>query len=89
MASTNSNRLPLCKLKDDFICAEIGVWRGDFSHEILKFKPKELPASHCAFLIELIPALNISAWKALSLIASAIIPDVKGLKLNPVIIGKP
>jgi hypothetical protein len=42
MASTNSNRLPLCKLKDDFICAEIGVWRGDFSHEILKFKPKEL-----------------------------------------------
>ena len=45
-----------------------------------KVKPNELPASHCAFLIELIPALNISAWKALSLIASAIIPDVQRTK---------
>ena len=26
-----------------------------------KFNPKELPASHCDFLIEFIPALNISA----------------------------
>ena len=42
-----------------------------------KFSPRELPASHWDFLIELIPALKISAWNALSLIDKAIIPDTK------------
>ena len=54
-----------------------------------KFKPSELPASHWAFLIEFIPDLKISAWNALSLIYKAIMPETKGLKLIPVIIGRP
>jgi len=32
----------LKKIKKDFICAEIGVWRGDFSNKILKYCPREL-----------------------------------------------
>lgn len=34
--------LPLEKIKNDDICAEIGVWRGDFSQKILDLGPKEL-----------------------------------------------
>ena len=65
---------------------ELRVVYKDF---LKKLSPSELPASHCDFLIEFMPALKISAWKALSLIDRAIIPDTKGLKLIPVIIGKP
>ena len=39
--------------------------------------------------IELIPALKISAWNALSLMVKAIIPDTNGEKLTPIIIGRP
>mgnify|MGYP004447172199 CR=1 FL=1 len=35
-------RYPLKKIKDAAICAEIGVWKGNFSHKILRRDPKEL-----------------------------------------------
>ena len=35
-------REPLGKIKESDVCAEIGVWKGDFSSEILSKKPKEL-----------------------------------------------
>ena len=34
--------LPIKKIKANDICAEIGVWRGDFSSQILECNPKEL-----------------------------------------------
>ena len=36
------NRPPLFKIKENDICAEVGVWKGDFSHCILGQNPKEL-----------------------------------------------
>ena len=35
-------RYPVRKIQKNDICAEVGVWRGDFSSEILKESPKEL-----------------------------------------------
>jgi cephalosporin hydroxylase len=36
-------RLPLKYIKEDDVCAEIGVWHGDFSKQILEIgKPSEL-----------------------------------------------
>jgi cephalosporin hydroxylase len=37
-----NNRFPLTKIKQGFICAEIGVWRGEFSEQILRYNPKLL-----------------------------------------------
>ena len=34
--------LPLSKLNENDVCAEIGVWRGNFSKQILCMKPSEL-----------------------------------------------
>jgi hypothetical protein len=34
--------LPLDKIQENNVCAEIGVWRGDYSSAILERKPKEL-----------------------------------------------
>ena len=36
------NREPLQYIKEGAICAEIGVWKGDFSTDILKKKPSKL-----------------------------------------------
>jgi hypothetical protein len=35
-------RYPLTKIKENDICAEIGVWKGSFSSKILKRKPSKL-----------------------------------------------
>lgn len=35
-------RYPPTKIKENDICAEIGVWKGDFSSEILDHNPKVL-----------------------------------------------
>ena len=35
-------RFPLQKIKENDVCAEIGVWTGSFSSDILKHKPSEL-----------------------------------------------
>ena len=35
-------RYPLKKINENDVCAEIGVWKGDFSAEILKHNPSEL-----------------------------------------------
>lgn len=35
-------RYPLTKIKESDICAEIGVWRGNFAAEILVKSPREL-----------------------------------------------
>ena len=35
-------RFPLKKIKSNFICAEVGVWKGDFSSQILSRNPKIL-----------------------------------------------
>lgn len=35
-------RYPLKKINEDDVCAEIGVWKGDFSTQILKHNPSEL-----------------------------------------------
>ena len=35
-------RLPLKFIKNNAVCAEVGVWRGDFSKQILSKKPSEL-----------------------------------------------
>jgi len=35
-------RYPLKKINENDVCAEIGVWRGDFSSQILKYNPSEL-----------------------------------------------
>lgn len=35
-------RYPLTLIKPSDLCAEIGVWKGEFSQEILTQKPKEL-----------------------------------------------
>ena len=35
-------RYPLTKIKKDSVCAEVGVWEGDFSSEILSKNPREL-----------------------------------------------
>lgn len=38
-----TNRLlPIQKIKKSDVCAEVGVWRGDYSSEILKCQPKKL-----------------------------------------------
>lgn len=38
----NRYRYPLKKINENDICAEIGVWKGDFSSQILKHNPSEL-----------------------------------------------
>ncbi len=35
-------RYPLKKINKNDVCAEIGVWKGDFSEQILKHNPSEL-----------------------------------------------
>ena len=35
-------RYPITKIKQNDICAEVGVWKGDFSSQILLKNPKEL-----------------------------------------------
>ena len=35
-------RLPLTKIKSDFVCVEVGVWKGDFSEQILNCNPAKL-----------------------------------------------
>jgi hypothetical protein len=40
--SWDKDRFPLTKIKEGDICAEVGVWKGEFSTQILKRKPKYL-----------------------------------------------
>jgi hypothetical protein len=42
MTNPYIDRAPIFKVKENDICAEIGVWRGDFSNNILNKQPKEL-----------------------------------------------
>lgn len=35
-------RYPLKKIKKNAVCAEVGVWEGQFSSQILKYNPSEL-----------------------------------------------
>jgi len=37
-----TKRFPLKKIKKNAVCAEVGVWKGDFSLEILEQNPSEL-----------------------------------------------
>ena len=35
-------RFPVKKIKENYKCAEVGVWKGDFSAQILSRNPREL-----------------------------------------------